>query len=80
MNKQELIKMLREQLTRHDWWYSMSDDNRYYLAGQQQSEAIKKTIKTLKSFGLPEKEIDIIFNEYAPEEFKITRVNDDEQS
>ena len=71
MNKTELEKMLREQLARHDWWYMMSDDNRYYEAGRRSSEAISKTKALLLALGKSQESINEIHNEYAPEEKKI---------
>jgi len=67
MNKHELIKMFRDQLSRHDWYYMMSDDNRYYTAGIKQRDAIHKTMKNLAAFGVPQEEIDAIYNEYKPD-------------
>jgi len=33
MDKQELIDKLNQEMARHDWYYNMSDDHRYWVAG-----------------------------------------------
>jgi len=68
MNQKELEKMLRDQLARHDWWYMMSDDNRYYTAGQTSWTKINETKEKLTQLGMTRNEIAEIHNEFAPDE------------
>jgi len=45
------LKELEALLVSHDWYYAMSDDNRYYKRGRQQYEQIWKLMNELKDNG-----------------------------
>ena len=66
-----LFKNLEEKLKGHDWWYMMSDDNRYYMSGSAQASSIRGDIKTLTNLGYG-KEAKELYNRYAPDQLKLT--------
>ena len=45
------LKQLEDLLKVHDWYYAMSDDNRYYKRGRKQFEEITKLMFELKDDG-----------------------------
>ena len=45
------LQQLEELLQTHDWYYMMSDDNRYYKQGRKSFEAIWKLMDELKNNG-----------------------------
>lgn len=45
----KLLVQLEELLKNHDWYYNMSDDNRYYTRGRQESEEIQQTMEKLNN-------------------------------
>lgn len=42
-------KQLKAHLEGHDWWYMMSDDNRYYQSGNASLWELKKKIRDTSS-------------------------------
>jgi len=44
-----LLVQLEELLKNHDWYYSMSDDHRYYEKGRKESEVIREKIEKLNN-------------------------------
>jgi hypothetical protein len=51
MEVQQLFDTLESQLESHDWFYSYSDDSRYYKTGQREHAQIWNTIESLSSKG-----------------------------
>lgn len=51
MEVQQLFDTLESQLKSHDWFYSYSDDNRYYKTGQREHSQIWSTIEALQAKG-----------------------------
>ena len=45
------LKELEALLVSHDWYYAMSDDNRYYKQGRKSFELITKLMFELKDGG-----------------------------
>ncbi len=45
----KLLVQLEELLKYHDWYYNMSDDNRYYTAGREESKKIQQTMEKLNN-------------------------------
>ena len=45
------LKELEALLVSHDWYYMMSDDNRYYKQGRKSFELITKIMLELKDGG-----------------------------
>tara|TARA_B100001057_G_C22475224_1_gene804253 strand:- start:30 stop:239 length:210 start_codon:yes stop_codon:yes gene_type:complete len=45
------LKELEALLVSHDWYYAMSDDNRYYKQGRKSYELIWKLMDELKDGG-----------------------------
>ena len=45
------LKELEALLISHDWYYMMSDDNRYYKQGRKSFELITKLMDELKDGG-----------------------------
>ena len=45
------LQQLEDLLKVHDWYYAMSDDNRYYKRGRKQFEEICKLMNELKDNG-----------------------------
>ncbi len=45
----KLLVQLEELLKNHDWYYAMSDDNRYYTSGREESKVIQQTIEKLNN-------------------------------
>lgn len=64
----DLFNELEEKCKAHDWWFSMSDDHRFWVRGNEQRKEINKLVRRLRDIGLG-KEADEIYYKYAPEEF-----------
>ena len=79
MEVQQLFDTLESQLESHDWFYSYSDDSRYYKTGQREHMQIWNTIESLSLKG--ENEFDLAIDMYrkakpvvsAPHETRITK-------
>lgn len=65
MKKSELEKMLRGQLSRHDWNYRNATIPAFYNNGEKEWQNIRNTKLQLAAAGMPLKEITKIHNEYA---------------
>jgi hypothetical protein len=61
-----MLDALEEKLKKHDWWYMMSDDDRWYRDGRIQEDEIRKIMKELESIGYSE-DAKALFNKYAPD-------------
>lgn len=59
MNKEDLLWKYEVKLKSHDWYFQMSDDSRYWKAGQIEREEINAMINELKENGLLNEAIEI---------------------
>ncbi len=50
--KEKKLKQLETLLKGHDWWYSMSSDNRAYQKGSATQDAIRKLVDEIGSEGM----------------------------
>jgi hypothetical protein len=48
----QIKAQLADLLAKHDWWYQMSDDSRWYDSGRESEEAIKALIKQIGNDGV----------------------------
>ena len=62
------LETLKSMLETHDWFYTYSDDHRYYKRGQEESEKIHAEIERLSEEGL-RVEACRLYNEMKPDEF-----------
>ena len=58
------LKELEALLVSHDWYYMMSDDNRYYKQGRKSFELITKLMFELKDGGY-ETESNELYSKYS---------------
>ena len=61
-----MLDTLEQLLKRHDWWYMMSDDDRWYRQGSAQQDEIRKIMKEHEDIGYGE-DAKTVFNKYAPD-------------
>ena len=59
---------LEEMLKSHDWYYSYSDDQRYYKRGMVERERIEAEIERLSAKGF-RAEACALYNELKPADF-----------
>jgi hypothetical protein len=59
---------LKEMLKSHDWYYSYSDDQRYYKRGMVERERIEAEIERLTAEGF-RAEACALYNEMKPSDF-----------
>ena len=59
---------LKEMLNSHDWYYSYSDDQRYYKRGMVERERIEAEIERLSAKGF-RAEACALYNELKPADF-----------
>jgi hypothetical protein len=64
------LETFKSMLETHDWFYSYSDDHRYYKRGRDQRALINKALDELTEQGL-EREAKDLFNEVSPDDFYI---------
>jgi hypothetical protein len=64
-----MLKELEDRLKSHDWWYSYSDDHRYYKQGRYEAEEIRKLVAKINDAGL-QKQGEAIWKKTAPNDFK----------
>jgi hypothetical protein len=64
------LETFKSMLETHDWFYSYSDDHRYYTRGSDQRALINKALDELTEQGL-EREAKDLFNEVSPDDFCI---------
>jgi len=64
------LETFKSMLETHDWFYSYSDDHRYYKRGSDQRALINKALDELTEQGL-EREAKDLFNEVSPDDFYI---------
>ena len=62
---------LKVMLERHDWFYSYSDDHRYYKKGKASHDNIMEAISTLSDKGL-ESECKELYNALSPDDFNMS--------
>jgi hypothetical protein len=55
----------RQALAGHDWYYDYSDDHSVWARGKSEREALRDMRKHIDADGK-------IWNEYAPDDFKMT--------
>jgi len=60
----DLMQQLEKALKSHDWYYMMSDDNRWYEAGIRQANNIRDLIVKLKDAGQGD-EAEALYKSYA---------------
>lgn len=48
---EEKLKEFETAIKSHDWYYMMSDDRRYWVAGQKESSNIKRLAKEINGLG-----------------------------
>jgi hypothetical protein len=65
---EQLLKQLGSELKRHDWWYMMSDDHRYYVNGTRHMDTIRKIIGMVNKAG-QSKSGEKLWNKLAPKPF-----------
>ena len=53
---------LEARLKSHDWYYHQSDDNRYFLSGQESANKIRELMNLL-----PKDVADNLYNKYCPQ-------------
>lgn len=58
----------KSMLENHDWFFTYSDDHRYYTRGRDQRAAIEKAYDKLSEQGL-EQEAKELYNDISPDEF-----------
>jgi len=46
-----MLQDLEEHLKNHDWYYTYSDDHRYWTAGCESADRLTKEMNELKSLG-----------------------------
>ena len=64
------LETFKSMLETHDWFYTYSDDHRYYTRGSDQRALINKALDELTEQGL-EREAKDLFNEVSPDDFCI---------
>ena len=57
-------------LKKHDWWYQMSDDHRYFVSGDKERAHIEFLMRKVDRLVAVE-----LYNKYAPTEHKMRDVN-----
>lgn len=62
------LETLKSMLETHDWFYTYSDDHRYYKRGQEESEKIRAEIERLSEEGFRAEACEL-YNEMKPDEF-----------
>ena len=61
-----MLDALEELLKKHDWYYMMSDDDRWYRQGSAQQYEIRKIMKQLEDIGYND-DAKALFNKYSPD-------------
>jgi hypothetical protein len=61
-----MLDALEKLLKNHDWWYMMSDDDRWYRQGSAQQSEIRNVMKELEAIGYGE-DAKALYNQYAPD-------------
>jgi len=64
------LETFKSMLETHDWFFTYSDDHRYYTRGRDQRAAIEKAFDELSEQGL-EREAKDLYNEVSPDDFRI---------
>lgn len=64
------LETFKSMLESHDWFYSYSDDHRYYTRGRDQRSAIEKAFDELSEQSL-EREAKDLYNDVSPDGFSI---------
>jgi len=62
------LETFKTMLETHDWFYTYSDDHRYYTKGRDQRNAIYDAFDSLIDQGL-EQEAKDLYNSLSPDEF-----------
>ena len=62
------VEEFRSLVEKHDWYYTYSDDHRYWRKGQDSWNEIQKALEELTSLGL-RAEACSIYNELKPDDF-----------
>ena len=61
-----MLDALEELLKKHDWYYMMSDDDRWYRQGSAQQYEIRKIMKQLEDIEYGD-DAKALFNKYSPD-------------
>jgi len=64
------LETFKSMLETHDWFYTYSDDHRYYTRGRDQRASINKALDELTEKG-QEREAKDLYNEICPDDFRI---------
>ena len=66
--EETMLEDLKEMLNTHDWYYTYSDDHRYYTRGKVEMERINAEIERLTAEGF-RSEACALYNEMKPADF-----------
>lgn len=71
LREQEVVEEFIEALSNHDWYYDYTDDFSVFERGVRSSKRIKDLMAVIIKLGMDSGAAVDIYNEYAPDKYKI---------